>query len=77
MDLLRTLWRAWRVAAKKIGEFQSWVILTILYFVVIAPFALAIRWFSDPLQLQGTAAWYGLPRDVRAAPDLNAARRQF
>jgi hypothetical protein len=75
--MVRALRRIWLVVAKKIGYVQSQLILTLIYFVVIAPFALAVRLFSDPLGLRGTPSWHRLPDDGRSAPSLSAIRQQF
>ena len=49
---LKTLWEAWKRIAHKIGNFQARVILTVLYSVLILPFGLAARLFSDPLKIK-------------------------
>ena len=49
---LTSLWSAWKRLAHKIGNFQARVILTVLYAVVILPFGLAARLFSDPLKIR-------------------------
>ncbi len=36
----------------RIGSFQARLILAVFYFTLLAPFALAARWFADPLDLQ-------------------------
>ncbi|MFN2168892.1 MAG: hypothetical protein ACK2U9_21875 [Anaerolineae bacterium] len=76
--MLRQLWSRWLVLARKIGNFQSRVILTIFYFLVVAPFGLAVRILSDPLHVRrgraGTSGW--IEREARAG-DLEDARRQF
>ncbi len=45
---MKNFWKKWQRIAKKIGDFQARVILTTLYFVVIGPFALLVRWGADP-----------------------------
>jgi hypothetical protein len=49
---MRKLWEGWKGVAKKIGDFQARVILTLLYFIIIGPFALIVRWGADPLALK-------------------------
>jgi hypothetical protein len=49
--MLKRIWEAWKVVAKKIGEFNARVILTLFYFVFLAPLALVIR-KSDPLGIR-------------------------
>ncbi|MCS6842711.1 MAG: hypothetical protein NZ528_00065 [Caldilineales bacterium] len=74
--MLRNLWHRWLGFAQKIGTFQSRVLLTLFYFLVVTPFGLAVRLFSDPLDRKrrpAQSAWKSrATRDV----DLTAARRQ-
>ena len=75
--MFKTLWRGWLVVSRKIGYFQSQLLLALIYFVVIAPFALAVRLFSDPLRLRGAPSWRWLPREDLSASSLNSVRQQF
>ena len=49
---LKAGWNAWKRIAQKIGNFQARVLLTILYAVVVLPFGLMSRLFSDSLQIK-------------------------
>jgi len=74
--LLRELWNRWLTLAKKIGNFQSRVILTVFYFLIVTPFGLLVRIFSDPLHSKsgpGQTRW--LPRETYDV-DLAAVRKQ-
>jgi hypothetical protein len=74
---IRLLWEAWKGIARKIGDFQARVLLSILYFIVVAPFALAVRWAADPLALKpGTRRGWRV-RSSGAVDRLLWARRQF
>ena len=76
--MLRALWRGWLVVAKKIGQLQSFLILTLVYFVVIAPFAVATRLLGDPLGLLAGPAWRAPERRPGGATTpLGVARQQF
>jgi len=75
--VLRQLWNGWLVVARKIGHVQSQVILTLVYFVVMAPFALAVRLFADPLGLRSAPAWHNPARPGGGAPGLDSVRQQF
>jgi hypothetical protein len=75
--LLRRLWHGWKRVGKTIGDFQARVLLTVFYFVVVAPFAVGITLLGDPLAVKPRS-----PRGwrVRAAPTgspLMRALRQF
>ena len=56
------LWRGWQRIARAIGNLLSRTVTTIAYVVVIPFFGLAVRWFSDPLELRPKPAhWTPLP----------------
>ena len=44
------------------------------YFVILAPFALAVRWLADPLNLKRPAGWHPVTASTDTA--LERARRQ-
>jgi hypothetical protein len=69
---LRQLWYQWQRLARRIGEWQSRVILTVLYLFLIGPLTLIVR-IKDPLGVRHSRRWQ--PCHSRSA-DLPAARRQ-
>lgn len=73
---LRRAWRAWKAIARRIGDFQARAILTVLYFVPLAPFALAVKWMTDPMAIKPDT-----PKGWRPTPDpgppAQTAARQF
>jgi hypothetical protein len=75
--MLARLWARWKVIARKIGDVQSRLLLCVFYFVILAPFGVAVRLLSDPLRLrpQGLSHWRPLARQAAAPQDH--ARRQF
>ncbi len=77
--MLRNLWSHWLVLARKIGQFQSRIILTLFYFIFVTPFGLGVRLFSDPLHvkrrslLSAQSGWVvRTTRDV----DVTSGRKQ-
>ena len=74
--MLKKLWMGWRAAARKIGYFQSQAVLTLVYFTAIAPFAIAVRVFTDPLHLREAPLWRSLPPGAHARV-LDSVRQQF
>ena len=71
----RRAWEGWKRFARRLGDFQARVLLTLFYFVVAAPFALGVRALSDPLRRSAPPAW--LPKEP-AGDDVTAyARRQY
>ena len=74
LESLKKLWVAWKRIAHRIGDFQARVLLTLIYAVLVLPFGLAIRLFSDALKIKKRPAkWIEHPHDVI---DLEWARRQ-
>jgi hypothetical protein len=50
--VLKKLWQGWKRIARRIGDFQARVLLTIIYIVLVLPFGLAVRFFADPLRIK-------------------------
>ena len=75
MATLKLLWAAWKHLAHKIGNFQARLLLTVFYFVIVAPFALKVRLFSDPLQLSASKGWH--LRSDHTGDSVLYARRQY
>jgi hypothetical protein len=67
----------WKEIARKIGDFQARLLLSLFYFVILSPFALVLRLSADPLAIKP-----GSPRGWRKKTDpagaaLDQASRQF
>lgn len=60
---LGRLWRGWKKFAHWLGDKQAIVVFSVLYFIIVAPIALALRWFWDPLlyRQRGRASFW-IPR---------------
>ncbi len=73
---IRRLWNGWKIFAEKVGAVQSRLLLVLLYFVVVAPFALFVKAFKDPLRIKrgGGSNWIDRPYQPH---DLEGSRRQF
>ena len=74
---LRRLWDGWKKVALKIANFQARLLLGLFYFTIVCPFALAVRWGSDPLAIKrGTPrGWLARPEDHESP--WERAGRQF
>ncbi len=73
-NLYKRAWQGWKDLAHKIGNFQARVILSIFYAILVLPFGLAARFFSDPLRIKKRPEqWLDHPNE---AYDLEWARRQ-
>jgi hypothetical protein len=51
MTMWRVLWRGWVALVHRVGAFQARVVLTLIYFVVVAPFSLVVKLGHDPLRM--------------------------
>lgn len=70
------LWPAWKRIAIKIGDAQARFVLTLFYILIVGPFALVIRFWSDPLRLHSkTPGW--IRKSDAEAPAAKRAREQF
>jgi hypothetical protein len=76
-DSLRRSWELWKRVGRKIGDFQSRLILSLFYFVILFPFALVVRLKADPLGIKKGAArgWHQRAED--GSQPLDKASRQF
>lgn len=71
---LRTAWQAWKRIAQKIAHFQSLVLFGLLYFLLVAPFAIGLKVFSDPLRIKQKSApswWREHPRQTLTLEDAH------
>lgn len=66
----------WMPIAEKIGNFMNRVILSLFYFILVLPFGLGVRLFSDPLQLSKNmqSGWTDFSLRVNTIED---ARKQY
>jgi hypothetical protein len=75
-SLLKRAWEAWKSFGRKLGDFQARLILSLFYFIIVAPFSLLIR-VSDPLSLKpGTARGWVVRSDPKETA-LERASQQF
>ncbi len=73
----RRLWEWWKRVARKIGDFNARVILTIFYLLLLSPFALAVRFLTDPLNIKKKTdkGWLTKKEDEKTTPMERAARQ--
>ncbi len=75
--LWRRLWEGWKRIGTTIGNFQARVLLAIFYAVFLAPFAVLLRWVSDPLAIKSGSKRGWLPRNEQQESPAELAKRQF
>ena len=76
-NAIQRLWQSWLGFSKRMGGFQSRIILSFFFFIIVFPFAVAVKIFSDPLRIkpkQGQSHWLSV-NEVKL--DLEQSRRQF
>jgi len=81
LEFFKSIWSALkrfelflRPYAKKVGNFQARVILTLLYAIFVLPFGVLARLFSDPLRIKNRPVeWINTPEE---AVDMQWAKRQ-
>ncbi len=50
MTILKKAWNTWKRISQRVGDFVARAALSLFYFTVCTPFALAVRLFQDPLR---------------------------
>ena len=74
-DVARRAWNRWKIIGEAYGDFQARLFAVLFYFTIFAPFALAVRLFSDPLLIRKPPTRWLDRAPVGAT--LEEARRQF
>ena len=77
MGWVHILCSRWKVMAQKVGTFQSRMLLSLFYFLVIPPFAAIIKIFLDPLGLKKSPAAKWHSKESRQADFFKESKRQF
>ncbi len=78
-EILVRIWRGWKKAALGFARFQTVLLLTVLYFVLLAPLGALMKLFGwDPLEsrsrnLRKPTNW---KPSARGEPDVTSLRRQ-
>ena len=76
INLFNKLWQSWKDFSKRMGSFQSRMILSLFFFIFVSPFALAVKMFSDPLKIKHhSSKSHWLPKK-EANTDPEQYRRQ-
>lgn len=72
--MLKRAWQAWTGIAHAIANFEARVLLTIFYAVLVLPFGIISRLFSDPLRIKRRPTqWLDHPEETH---DLPWAKKQ-
>lgn len=77
MKLVKALWQKWLPIAQAIGNFQTQLILTLFYLIILSPVGLLMRFLSDPLRLQPKNQRTNFQKWEHQKEDLGQARKQY
>ncbi len=74
----KRIWEWWKPVAHKIGNFNSRVILTLFYFTLFVPFALLVKFATDPLRIKAKTKKGWIQRAEEPVDNqIERARKQF
>lgn len=72
------LWNAWKGFSRRMGNYQSRVLMAFMYFVIVLPFGLGVTLLADPLKIKRTGTnsnWQ--TKEMSLKPTIEEARGQF
>ena len=70
-------WQGWKALTGGIGDFQARLLLTVCYFLLLAPCAAVLTRFADRLDLRSTPAASAWLKRGASHTDMRIARRQY
>jgi hypothetical protein len=77
ITLLKRAWKTWKSFGRKLGDFQARLMLSMLYFIIVPPFSLLVRSFTDPLSLKPGTARGWIVRSDTTRTEPQRASEQF
>jgi hypothetical protein len=72
------LWNAWKGFARRMGNYQSRVLMAFVYFTIVLPFGLGVTLLGDPLRFKrahSNSNWQ--PKELPLKPSIDEAKGQF
>jgi len=76
-NIFKRLWQGWEDFIVRLGGFQTRMIFSLCFFILVSPVALAVNIFRDPLRLKyRKTESYWLTR-AKTLPSLERFRKQF
>lgn len=77
-NFFKSLWNRWKRVAHVIGRFQTRVLLTLFYFLIVGPTSMAIKLVRhDPLRLRRRESAHYWEEYEAVGSEEDQARRQF
>ncbi len=77
LNFFKKLWRIWEAFSRRMGSYQSRVMLSFFFFVIISPAAIILKIFSDPLKIKKKNLDTFWQTREKTQDDIERARRQF
>ena len=74
---LQRLWQRWLDFSNRMGNFQSRIVLSLFFFILVSPFALGVKILSDPLGIKYPTDESHWGPMVRTENNLKRFRRQY
>lgn len=71
--MFKKIWDKWKKIAEIIGNFQATLIFSLLFYILVTPFGLIMKIFSDPLKTKSKASWLKV---VDSTSDLKKLTKQ-
>lgn len=74
MKYLKEIWSRWKILAEKIGGFQTSLLFSILYFLMIVPVGILANIFGDYLREKSFPRWTDY---MKSETKINDLRKQY
>jgi hypothetical protein len=74
---LQRIWDGWKVFTAKLGNYQGRLMFAFFYFVVVTPFGIGVRLFSDPLKVKQAGRATNWLERSSVKHGLESGREQF
>ena len=74
---LRRTWNWWKVFATEMGNYQGRLLFAFFYFVIVTPFGIGVRLFSDPLKMKQPKRTTFWSERSSVSHELKDAQEQF
>lgn len=75
--LWRFVWDLWKRFGRRLARYQTWLFLTVFYVLILSPFALVVKLFSDPLRLKSKAGSSKWILKEQSHSEMKRAREQY
>ena len=72
--MINNLWEKWKLIAEKIGNFQTNLIFSVLYYFLVVPISFVVNRFNDFLGINKFPSWSDIEDNSET---LNKLKDQF